>query len=97
VHFAIEIKNKYIVFRKTQRTACKGSKSRMWLAIRNPVLYKFIASKSIQSDMNYVLKNTQSHRAARAPMDETEWSASERSRENTYQERYCFIHVTCNM
>jgi len=30
-------------------------------------------------------------------MNEPERSARERSRENTYYERYCFIQVTCNM
>jgi len=47
--------------------------------------------------MNYVLKNTYLHKAARALMDEPESSARERSRENAYFERYCFILVTRNM
>jgi len=31
LHFAIEIKNKYIIFCKAQRAAYKGSKNRMRL------------------------------------------------------------------
>jgi len=33
----------------------------------------------------------------RALMDDPESSASERSRENAYYERYCYIQVTCNI
>jgi len=36
-------------------------------------------------------------RAAWAVMDEPEQSASERSRENAYYERYFSIQITCNM
>ena len=43
---------------------------RIGLEFKSNVPYKFIASKNIQSDMNYVLKNTK--RAARALMDEPE-------------------------
>jgi len=35
--------------------------------------------------------------AARAQTDDPEQSASDRSRENSCCERYCFIQVTCNM
>jgi len=40
-----------------------------WTGLDN-VLYKSIASKNIQSDMNYVLKTSKLYRAARALMDE---------------------------
>ena len=43
---------------------------RIGLEFKSNVPDKFIASKNIQSDMNYVLKNTK--RAARALMDEPE-------------------------
>jgi len=64
------------------------------LDLHSNVLYKFIASKKIQPDMNYLFKNTQLHRASRALMDEPESSTSERSRENACYERYCFIQIT---
>jgi len=37
------------------------------------------------------------HRAVQALTDEPEKGTSERSRENAYDERYCFIQITCNM
>jgi len=42
------------------------------LDFKSNVLYKSIASKKIQSDINYVLKNTSVHMAAQALMDEPE-------------------------
>jgi len=47
--------------------------------------------------MNYISKNNYLHRTDRTLMNEPEQSASKRSRENAYYERYCFIQVTCNM
>jgi len=47
------------------------------LEFQSNVLWKFVASKNIQSDVNYIFKNTYLQRAARALTDEPEESASE--------------------
>jgi len=66
------------------------------LELKANVLYKSIASKNIQSDMNYIFKKyliTQD----RSGCNRSAREKRELSRENAYYKRGCFIHVTCNM
>jgi len=56
LHFAIDIKSKYIIFRKAQRAACKGSKSRS-RSLATPVLYNEFRVHSAFQDQLMLLKN----------------------------------------